>query len=81
MMAAGLTFREVATVCSAQKQQQGENLAFRSPPLLRLLSPHACQRISKGGLSRTLGNFQRDDQLTGWLQSPVLRVPEPALLI
>ena len=61
-------------------QLQGENLASRSPPH-RLLSPHACQRIPEGGLSRTLGNFQRDDRLTGWLQSPVLRVPEAALCI
>jgi hypothetical protein len=27
-----------------------------------------------------LGGFQRDDRLMGWLQSPVLRVPEPVLL-
>ena len=44
-------------------QNQGENLASRSPPH-RLLSPHACQN-SQGGLSRTLGNFQRDVQLMG----------------
>jgi uncharacterized coiled-coil protein SlyX len=29
-------------------QQQGENLASRSPPH-RLSSPHACQRIPEGG--------------------------------
>ena len=40
-------------------QNQGENLASRSPPLHRLLSPHACQRIPEGGLSPTLGNLQR----------------------
>jgi len=56
-------------------EKQGENLASRSPPH-RLSSPHACQRIPEGGLSRTLGNLQRDDQLTGWLQSHALRVPD-----
>ena len=40
-------------------EKQGECLASRSPPLHCLLSPHACQRISKGGLSPTLGNLQR----------------------
>ena len=35
-------------------EKQGECLASRSPPLHRLLLPHACQRIP-GGLSRTLG--------------------------
>ena len=44
---------------NALMDKQGENLAFRSPPLHCLLSPHACQRISKGGLSPTLGNLQR----------------------
>ena len=44
-------------------EKQGENLASRSPPH-RLSSPHACQN-SQGGLSRTLGNFQRDVHLMG----------------
>ena len=39
-------------------QNQGENLASRSPPLHHLSLPHACQRIPEGGLSRTLGNLQ-----------------------
>ena len=43
-------------------QQQGENLAFRSPPH-RFSSPHACQRIPRGGSHWEL----------------VLRVPEAAL--
>ena len=41
MMAAGLTFREVATVCSAQKQLQGENLASLSPLIVSCLPMHA----------------------------------------
>ena len=45
-------------------EKQGECLASRSPPH-RLSSPHACQRIPEGGLSRTLGNFQRDYQQMG----------------
>ena len=34
-------------------EKQGECLSSRSPPLHRLLLPHACQRIPGGGLSRT----------------------------
>ena len=40
-------------------QNQGENLASRSPPH-RLLSPHMhASESPEGGLSPTLGNFQR----------------------
>jgi hypothetical protein len=45
-------------------ENQGENLASRSPPH-RFSSPHACQRIPGGGPLTISWNFQRDDQLTG----------------
>ena len=52
-------------------QNQGENLASRSPPLHHLSSPHACQRIpvSGGGPLTNSWELIKDDKLTGWLQS------------
>ena len=51
-------------------EEQGEKLSSRSPPpASSLVAPCMPANSRGGGLSRTLGNFQRDDQLTGWLQS------------